>query len=97
MNRMYSVYMITNKKDGTIYIGVTNNLTRRMYEHKNKMVKGFSSKYQLKTLVYYECTENIESAILREKELKKYKRAWKVNLINANNPSWSDLSSELGL
>lgn len=77
----YYVYMITNQYNTVLYIGVTNNLVRRIYEHKNKLVKGFSSKYNLNKLVYFERTESIESAILREKQLKKYSRAKKEQLI----------------
>ena len=90
MKNMY-VYIITNKKDGTLYIGVTNNLVRRIYEHKNKIFKGFSYKYGLDKLVYYEHFDDIESAILREKELKKWRRLWKIELIEKDNPEWKDL------
>lgn len=86
---------MSNKKNGTLYIGVTNDLIRRVYEHKSKMIKGFSNKYNLKLLVYYEHTENIESAILREKQLKSWNRAWKIRIINKLNPSWKDLYDEL--
>ena len=94
MNNYY-VYMITNQYNTVLYIGVTNNLIRRIYEHKNKLVKGFSSKYNLNKLVYYEQTESIESAILREKQLKNYSRAKKEQLISKINPNHNDLYDEI--
>ena len=90
----YYVYLITNKKDGVLYIGVTNNLERRMFEHKNKLVEGFSKRYNLTRLVYFETYPQITNAILREKRLKKWKRNWKINLINKENPNWNDLASD---
>ena len=75
--KQYYVYIITNKYNTTIYVGVTNNLARRIYEHKNKLVEGFSFKYNLNKLIYFECTENVESAIIREKQIKNYSRAKK--------------------
>lgn len=77
--------MITNKKDGVLYIGVTNNLERRMFEHKNKLVKGFSSRYNLNKLIYFECFQYVNDAIKREKNMKKWKRAWKMKLIEEEN------------
>lgn len=77
-----------------MYIGVTNNLERRIYEHKNKLIKGFTQKYQLKKLVYLEECNNIASAIAREKQLKNWHRQWKINLIQSANPTWKDLSIE---
>jgi len=91
----YYVYILTNRKDGTLYIGVTNNLIRRMFEHKNKLSVGFTKKYNIDILVYYEHTSNIESAIGREKAMKKWNHEWKVNLIEESNPNWNDLSLEL--
>ncbi len=90
----YYLYMITNKKDGVLYIGVTNNLERRMLEHKNKLIKGFSSKYNLNKLVYFEIYQFINDAIRREKLMKKWKRQWKINLIVEENPNWNDLSKD---
>ena len=87
--------MITNQYNTVLYIGVTNNLIRRIYEHKNKLVKGFSSKYNLNKLVYYEQTESIESAILREKQFKNYSRAKKEQLISKINPNHNDLYDEI--
>ena len=94
MKIMY-VYIITNQKNGTLYIGVTNNLVRRIYEHKNKLLDGFSSKYDLNKLVYYEIHEDELTAIKREKTLKNYKRNWKKDLIESVNPLWKDLYSEI--
>ena len=93
-NHQYYVYFITNKKDGVLYVGVTNDLERRMVEHKNKLVNGFSSKYNLDKLVYFEQYSNINQAIKREKQLKKWKREWKINLIIEDNDDWDDLSKE---
>lgn len=86
----YYVYILSNKKYGTLYIGVTNDLIRRVWEHKNHVVPGFTEKYKLHQLVYYESTENIESAIQREKQLKAWKRQWKIELIDRTNPDWKD-------
>ncbi|WP_417800749.1 GIY-YIG nuclease family protein [Tenacibaculum sp.] len=91
-NHQYYIYIITNKKEGVLYIGVTNNLERRIFEHKNKLVKGFSSKYNLDKLIYFEEYQFIEEAIKREKNMKKWKRAWKINLVIKENPNWEDLA-----
>ena len=88
----YYLYIITNKKNGVLYIGVTNNLERRMFEHKNKLIKGFSARYNLDKLVYLEVYQYVEDAIKREKNMKKWKREWKINLIVEDNPDWGDLS-----
>jgi len=82
---------MSNQINGTIYIGVTNNLVRRVWEHKNHILKGFTSKYNLTKLVYYEVWQGEREAIQREKNLKRYPRAWKLNLINDFNPEWRDL------
>ena len=87
----YYVYILASKNNSTIYIGVTNDLVRRIYEHKNNVVKGFTQKYNVHKLVYFEQTENIESAIIREKQLKNYSRRRKEELINSVNPNWEDL------
>ena len=84
--------MTNNSK--TLYIGVTNDLQRRIYEHKNKLVEGFTKRYNITKLVYYETTNSIESAIKREKQLKNWKRAWKIELIESMNKDWDDLSEE---
>lgn len=96
MEKLYFIYIISNKKNGTLYIGMTNNLARRMYEHKNKLVEGFSKKYDVCKLVHYEMFADPISAIKREKLLKEWNRAWKIKLIEKNNPEWRDLCSELG-
>jgi putative endonuclease len=92
--RQYYIYILTNRNNNVLYVGVTNNLVRRIYEHKNKLIEGFSKRYKLTKLVYYETTESIESAIEREKQLKNWHRDWKINLINQFNPEWKDLSNE---
>ncbi|MDA3860662.1 MAG: GIY-YIG nuclease family protein [Melioribacteraceae bacterium] len=81
MSKKGYTYIITNKKNGTLYIGVTSNLFKRIYEHKNGLFDGFSKKYSLKKLVYYEISEDIATAIQREKQLKNWHRDWKINLI----------------
>ncbi|WP_299368290.1 GIY-YIG nuclease family protein [Winogradskyella sp.] len=90
----YYLYMLTNKKNGTLYIGVTNDLERRMFEHKNKLVEGFTKKYNLTQLVYFETYQYVNDAIKREKNMKKWKREWKINLIENNNSNWTDLSKD---
>lgn len=94
MNPQYYIYLLASKKDGVLYIGVTNNLERRVLEHKNKINQGFTSKYHINKLVYFEVFDSIEEAILREKRLKKWKREWKINLIRDKNPDWIDLSRD---
>ena len=88
MNDNAYIYIITNHTNTTLYIGVTTNLIKRIYEHKNKVVDGFSKKYNLNKLVYFETITNIETAIQREKYLKGKKREYKINLINSFNPEW---------
>ena len=88
----YYVYILTNKKNGTLYIGMTNDLQRRIYEHKNKLNDGFTKKYGLDRLVYFEGHQFVDDAIKREKNLKKWKRDWKINLIVQDNPQWEDLA-----
>ena len=87
----YYVYLIASRKDGAIYLGVTNNIVRRIYEHRIKAVPGFASRYNITQLVWFEIYDDPISAISREKEMKKWKRDWKVALIEAQNPQWSDL------
>jgi putative endonuclease len=89
--KSYYLYILASDRNGTLYIGVTSNLIKRIQEHKTKIVDGFSKKYNVGKLVHYEQTENINSAIAREKALKKWNRAWKINLIEQNNPNWDDL------
>jgi putative endonuclease len=93
-NRYY-IYILASKRNGTLYIGVTSNLIKRIYEHKNNLIEGFTKKYNIHNLVYYEITEDVNSAIAREKQLKRWKRNWKIELIEKNNPEWKDLYFEL--
>jgi putative endonuclease len=92
---MYWVYILASGKHGTLYVGVTNDLVRRVYQHKNKTIKGFTSEYGVHLLVWYEGYDNPTAAIEREKELKKWRREWKVNLIEQDNPNWDDLYPEI--
>ncbi len=92
MDKTCAVYIMTNYSETTLYIGVTSNLEKRVWEHKNKVVKGFTNKYNVNKLVYFELTDSIESAIKREKQLKRWHREWKLNLIKENNPDFKDLS-----
>jgi putative endonuclease len=94
----YYVYIMASKPRGTLYIGITNDndLLRRVWEHKNDVVKGFTKQYKVHTLVYYDWTDNIESAIAREKQLKNWHRDWKFNLIESMNPDWQDLYAAIG-
>jgi putative endonuclease len=92
---MYFVYILASKKDGVLYIGVTNDLIRRVFEHKNSFSKGFTNKYFVHRLVYFEETTDIHSAISREKQLKKWNRQWKIELIEKDNPNWEDLYLKL--
>jgi putative endonuclease len=91
----YFVYILATKKHGTLYVGVTNDLVRRIYEHKHDAAEGFTKKYQVHKLVYFEQTNSIEDAIEREKELKHFGRARKIALIESANPSWKDLYPEI--
>ncbi len=86
---------MTNKPSGVLYIGVTNDLIRRVYEHKNHLVKGFTEKYNLESLVWFEQTDDINSAITREKQLKNWHRQWKIDLIEKLNPNWDDLYASI--
>lgn len=95
MSKTYYVYILASKRNGTLYIGVTNDLARRVWEHREGLAPGFTKKYSVKTLVYYETFDDINAAIHRETRLKKYKREWKINLIQQNNVEWRDLSEEL--
>lgn len=90
MNQYY-IYIMSNRKNGVLYIGVTNNLIRRVFEHREHQAKGFTDKYNLTRIVYYEVASDITSAITREKQLKAWRRQWKIDLINKANPDWSDL------
>ena len=93
--KTYYVYILASKGNGTLYIGVTNDLIKRVYEHKNNLVEGFTERYSVYKLVYYEETVDINSAIKREKQLKKWNRKWKLELIEKKNPNWKDLYETL--
>jgi len=90
----YYVYLLTNWNNTVMYVGMTNNLIRRIYEHKNKMVKGFTEKYNVNKLVYFEETQDVIAAIAREKEIKKWRREKKNQLVNRMNPTWKELRLE---
>ena len=89
------IYILASGKNGTLYIGVTSNLSQRIDQHKNHLVEGFTKKYSVDKLVYVEQFDDMMMAIAREKQLKKWNRAWKIDLIEAENPDWADLSGEL--
>ena len=91
MKKSYFVYILTNFEETTFYIGVTSNLQKRIWEHKNKIVEGFTEKYNVDRLIYYEQTEDVETALNREKQLKRWHRQWKINLIKEFNPEMKDL------
>lgn len=93
--KQYYMYLLASKKNGTLYIGVTSNLAQRMYQHREGMVEGFTRKYGVYQLVYYEVHLDIYEAITREKRIKKWNRAWKISLIEQNNPQWLDLGKGL--
>jgi putative endonuclease len=95
MSEQYYVYVLASRKHGTLYIGVTSDLIRRIYQHKTKAVRGFTKRYGVDTLVYFEIFDDPLSAIAREKQLKKWNREWKVQLIESKNPNWVDLSPTL--
>ena len=86
------MYILSNKKNGTLYIGMTNDLERRMFEHKNKLIEGFTKKYGLDKLIYFEQFQYVNDAIKREKQLKNWNRQWKIDLIEKDNKEWDDLS-----
>ncbi|KTD11234.1 GIY-YIG nuclease family protein [Legionella jamestowniensis] len=89
------VYILASKYNGTLYIGLTSDLIRRVWEHKNKFVPGFTQKYNVTNLVYYEMFNDISLSAAREKRLKEWKRQWKIDLIQKNNPEWKDLYHEI--
>ena len=95
MPKQFYVYILASKRNGTLYIGVTSNLVQRTWQHKEGQVEGFSKKYGIKNLVYFEVHETAESALTREKQMKKWERAWKISLIEQNNAEWRDLTVTL--
>jgi putative endonuclease len=95
MSKQPAVYILASKRNGTLYVGVTSDLKKRAWEHKNDQVDGFSKKYGVHDLVYYELHENMVSAITREKQIKKWNRAWKLDLIEKQNSDWKDLWEEI--
>ena len=95
MNRQPCVYIMASKRNGTLYTGVTSDLIKRIWEHKQHTVPGFTKKYNVTLLVWYETHESMTSAIIREKAIKNWKRAWKINVIEAMNPKWQDLYDDL--
>jgi putative endonuclease len=97
MGTLFFVYILASKPNGTLYVGVTNNLARRLAEHKAKLVPGFTQKYKVDLLVHFEAFESILEARAREHTLKRWRRAWKIALIEKLNPDWRDLTNELNL
>jgi putative endonuclease len=94
---LFFVYILASRRNGTLYIGMTDDLLRRIWEHQNAVVPGFTQKYGIKMLVWFEAHESRESAFQRERRLKKWNRAWKLDLIERSNPEWKDLAGELTL
>jgi putative endonuclease len=92
---VYHVYLLASRKQGTLYLGVTRDLVRRVYEHKEKIIPGFTSRYAVDRLVWFECYDDPTNAIEREKDIKKWRRAWKIRLIEQDNPDWTDLYPEI--
>jgi putative endonuclease len=95
MEKRPAVYILASQRNGTLYIGVTSDLVKRVWQHQNNTVEGFTAKYKVHRLVYFEMHDDMRSAITREKQLKKWNRAWKLELIERNNPEWEDLSSQI--
>ena len=91
MEKQPNVYILASKRNGTLYIGVTSDMAKRVWEHKNDLVEGFTKRYHVHSLVWYELHESMESAIKREKSMKEWKRVWKLELIESVNPDWDDL------
>ena len=94
-NKTYYVYIMASKRNGTLYVGVTNDLIRRVYEHKTNVVEGFTEKYRVHKLVYWEQSDSVESALQREKQLKRWNRQWKIALIEKENSNWQDMYEQL--
>lgn len=94
-DHLYFVYILSSRRNGTLYVGVTNDVIRRTWEHKSDLVEGFTKKYGVHILVWFELHENIDVAIAREKRLKRWNRVWKIELIEKNNSGWNDLYDKL--
>jgi putative endonuclease len=95
MKKVYCVYLMAGRRGGTLYLGVTSNLIRRVHQHKNKLLPGFTSRYGVDRLVWFEIYDDSLTAIAREKDIKKWRRAWKIRLIEESNPEWHDLYPEI--
>jgi putative endonuclease len=95
MEKYYYVYILANNRNGTLYIGITSEIVKRIWQHREKVFQGFTEKYNINKLVYYEIFKDPQNAIKREKRLKKYKREWKINIIEKDNPEWKDLYDQL--
>jgi putative endonuclease len=95
MEKAFFVYMLASGRNGTLYVGVTSNLVQRVWQHREELMKGFTQKYGVKDLVWYEPHESAEGAITREKQIKKWNRSWKIRLIEAENPYWNDLYAQI--
>jgi len=95
MGKQPAVYILASRRNGTLYIGVTSDLPGRIWQHKNNVIEGFTRKYAVHTLVYFELHAEMPAAIAREKQLKKWRRAWKLDLIERNNPEWNDLYGQI--
>jgi putative endonuclease len=95
IEKQFCVYIVASGLNGTLYIGVTSNLAKRVWEHKEKMTRGFTAKYSCDQLVYFELFDNAEAAITREKQLKEWRRSWKIEMIEKSNPAWRDLYSDI--
>lgn len=93
--KKFYIYILASKKNGFLYTGITSNLSKRIYDHKNEITKGHTSKYKIKRLVYFEVYDDFDNAVTREKKLKKWRRQWKVDLIEKDNPDWSELYNKI--
>jgi putative endonuclease len=95
VTKQFYVYILASKRNGTLYTGITSNLIQRVWQHKNNFIEGFTQRYNVNILVYYEVYENAQSAVTREKRIKKWRRTWKLQLIEKMNPQWRDLYEEI--
>jgi putative endonuclease len=95
MNKQPAVYIVASKRNGTLYTGVTSNIVKRIWEHKNNLIEGFTKKYNIHRLIYFELHNDMSNAITREKQIKKWRRAWKLRLIEEHNPEWRDLWEDI--